>query len=201
MRKERTDTQRFQIGEAVRVTAAIASQYCNKVGQVVSVTVSRHSRTLDRLVAASAGAVVVVVLAVTMGMGVLQARADVRQESNPTAYQGACEWIRLNAPLDARVFNTDWDDFPMLFYFNPTNEYIVGLDPTYLYDRNAELWKLYARITLGEESGAASLIRDRFGAEYVFSDNDHTAFLRLAAESGDFETVYRDRYTTVLRIR
>jgi hypothetical protein len=162
---------------------------------------ARHSRTRDRLVAAIAGASVVVVLSVTMGMMALWARSDVRQEADPLAYQGASQWLARNAPISTRVFNTDWDDFPMLFYYNPTNEYIAGLDPTYLYDRDPELWKLYARITLGQESNPASLIRERFGAEYVFTDNGHTAFLSAATESGDFETVYRDRFCTVLSIR
>jgi hypothetical protein len=34
------------------------------------------------------------------------------------------------------VFNTDWDDFPRLFYFDPTHYYVSGLDPSYLYDKN-----------------------------------------------------------------
>jgi hypothetical protein len=162
---------------------------------------ARHRLTRDRIVAAIAGASVTVVMAVTLGMMVLWARADVRQEADPLAYQGASQWLERNAPVGARVFNTDWDDFPMLFYYNPTNEYIVGLDPTYLYDRDSDLWKMYSRITLGQESSPASMISGQFGAEYVFTDNDHTAFLRVASEGGDFETVYRDRFCTVLRIR
>ena len=95
-------------------------------------------------------------------------------EADPYAYEGASEWIAANTPAGSMVFNTDWDDFPMLYYYNPSNAYIVGLDPTYLYDRDKELWNLYARITLGEEDDPAPLIRERFGAEYVFTDNDHT---------------------------
>ena len=98
------------------------------------------------------------------------------------------------------IFNTDWDDFPMLYYYNPNNRYIVGLDPTYLYDSDRQLWKLYERITLGNESDPAPIIRERFGAEYVFTDNYHTDFLEIADASGDFETVYKDGYTTVLRV-
>jgi len=162
---------------------------------------ARYVRARDRAIAATAGAAAVVVLAGTMGMMVLWARADVRLEADPLAYQGASQWLARNAPVGARVFNTDWDDFPMLFYYNPNNEYIAGLDPTYLYDRDSDLWKVYARITLGQESRPATLIKERFGADYVFTDNDHTAFLSVAADSGEFETVYRDRFCTVLRLR
>ena len=168
---------------------------------IASFVRAKYARTRDRVAAITGAFAVVAVLAVSMVMMTLWARADVRQEADPLAYQGASEWLERNAPVGARVFNTDWDDFPMLFYYNPGNEYVAGLDPTYLYDRDPELWKLYARITLGEESNPASLIRERFGSEYVFTDNSHTPFLRVATESGDFETVYRDRYCTVLWIR
>jgi hypothetical protein len=103
-------------------------------------------------------------------------------------------------PESAVVFNTDWDDFPMLFYYNPDNAYAAGLDPTYLYDADQELWNHYERVTLGKEKDPAPIIRERFGAEYVFTDNLHTPFLDVANRSGDFEIVYKDQDTTVLRI-
>jgi hypothetical protein len=158
-------------------------------------------RTRDRIIAAAAAAVVGIAAVVTIITTIWQAHADVKSEQNPYAYRGASEWIAANTPPGSMIFNTDWDDFPMLFYFNPGNDYIVGLDPSYLYDRDKELWKLYASITLGEESNPAPLIRERFGAEYVFTDNGHADFLDVAAESGDFTTVYNDAYTTVLRLR
>ena len=89
------------------------------------------------------------------------------------------QWVRANVPAGDIVFNTDWDDFPRMFYFDPTHRYVSGLDPTYLYDRNADLSRLYDRITLGKEKDPGPLIRDRFGARYVFTDNtdDHTRIL------------------------
>jgi hypothetical protein len=157
-------------------------------------------QTRDKVIAAVAAAVISIAAIGSMIGAVLQARADVESEANPYAYQGASEWIAQNTPPGSMIFNTDWDDFPMLFYYNPNSIYIVGLDPTYLYDSDKDLWSLYARITLGEEDNPAPLIRERFGAEYVFTDNGHKEFLDIANESGHFETVYKDSYTTVLRL-
>jgi len=162
---------------------------------------SRFMRHRERAVAAIAAAIAAVTIGASMIVTVTQARADMKAEPDPYDYQGASQWIAANVPPGAMIFNTDWDDFPMLYYYNPNNPYIVGLDPTYLYDRDRELWKLYARITLGEEEDPAGLIRERFGAEYVFTDNQHGDFLENAATSGKFETLYTDAKTTVLRIR
>ena len=159
------------------------------------------ARTRDRAIAAIAAAVVSLAAITWMGWCLFQARADVKSETDPFAYQGASEWIGANTPPGSMVFNTDWDDFPMLFYYNPNNTYIVGLDPTYLFDKDADLWNVYRTITLGDEENPAPLIRERFGAEYVFTDNQHSDFMDVAEDSGDFEKVYQDEFSTVLRVR
>lgn len=159
------------------------------------------ARTRDRWIAAIAASIVTVVAIGYCGSTLWQARQEMKSESDPFAYRGASEWIAANTPPGSMIFNTDWDDFPMLFHYNPNNTYIAGLDPTYLYDRDPNLWKLYAEITLGDESDPAPLIRERFGAEYVFTDNEHPEFMQIAEDSGDFEKVYEDKFTTVLRVR
>jgi hypothetical protein len=159
-----------------------------------------YAKTRDSVIAGIAAVVVAIVLLATLMINVIQAGRDVRSEADPFAYQGASLWLAENAPLGTMVFNTDWDDFPMLFYYNPTHAYVAGLDPTYLYDKDRELWHLYADITLGKRSDAAQLIRERFNAAYVFTDNDHTNFLNIAEHSSQFKVVYKDSKTTVLQL-
>jgi hypothetical protein len=70
-----------------------------------------------------------------------------------------------------------------------------------LFDKDPALSKLYERITLGEEEDPGPLIRDRFGARYVFTDNSHDDFFDNAKTSGWFDIVYEDSDCTVLHIR
>jgi len=116
-------------------------------------------------------------------------------------YRAGAEWVRANVTPGQMIFNTDWDDFPRLFYYDPTHSYVTGLDPTYLYDKDPALSKLYERITLGDEEDPGPLIRDRFGARYVFTDNSHDDFFDNAKTSGWFDVVYEDSQCTVLHIR
>ena len=148
-------------------------------------------------------AFVAVALALIFGTNVYYTAGDISESDPRHFYSRGAAWMRTNIPAGQMVFNTDWDDFPRLFYFDPTHVYVSGLDPTYLLDRNFELSKLYDRITLGEEEDPGPLIRDRFGARWVFSDNtdDHVSFYDNALRSGWFEQMYKDDECTILRIR
>jgi hypothetical protein len=128
---------------------------------------------------------------------------SITEDRVPDYYAGGMQWIKENVQPGQIIFNTDWDDFPKMFYLDTTHAYTSGLDPTYLLDQNAELSKLYVDITLGNEKDPGPLIRDRFGARYVFSDNEqvHDNFYAAAMDSGWFGKVYEDEECTVLRIR
>ena len=134
---------------------------------------------------------------------VVRTAKDIRETDSRDHYAKGAAWMRANVPAGQMVFNTDWDDFPRLFFYDPTHVYTSGLDPTYLLDQNRDLSDLFVRITTGEEEDPGPLIRDRFGARWVFSDNtsDHDAFYDNALRSGWFDRVYEDRDCSVLHIR
>lgn len=142
-------------------------------------------------------------LIITLLANVVRTSRDISESDPRDYYAKGAAWMRANVPAGQMVFNTDWDDFPRLFFYDPTHVYVSGLDPTYLHERNLELSNLYVRITTGDEEDPAPLIRDRFGARWVFSDNtsDHDAFYDNALRSGWFDKVYEDGECSILYIR
>ena len=48
MKAVRNDKPRFCVGDAVYINESIASRYRYRNGRIVAVTLSRHSRTLDK---------------------------------------------------------------------------------------------------------------------------------------------------------
>jgi len=146
-------------------------------------------------------ACVAILLGAALLFSLRQTIKDIGESEPPNYFKGGTQWVRANVPPGDIIFNTDWDDFPRLFFFDPTHRYVSGLDPTYLHDQNPELSNLYEQITLGKEKDPGPLIRDRFGARYVFTDNsDHSKFSTRAMNSGWFEIVYEDRDCTVLHV-
>lgn len=150
-----------------------------------------------------AACVVAAGLFIVMMANIIGVRREIQSSDGPDKYRAGMQWLSQHVPAGERVFNTDWDDFPRMFFFDPSHSYVSGLDPTYLLDKNQELSKLYDDTTLGKKDDPAAIIRDRFGSRYVFSDQDrvHDNFYYKAMDSGWFDKVYEDDDCFILHIR
>ena len=80
-------------------------------------------------------------------------------------------FLRQQIPPGAQVFNTDWDYAGWLMLTLPDRRFIVALDPTFLYKKDPELYRLWFLICHEAPAGSADAIRRRFGARYVLGYN------------------------------
>ena len=127
------------------------------------------------------------------------------------AIQKMMEFIQADSKPGDVIFTDDWDIFPVYFYYNAQNHYVVGLDPKFTHERRPDLWERYVRITRGDIPSDAELeehiddgtrlrekihvelsdIRDQFGAGYVITDRDHKKLARkLSRDSELAQLVY-----------
>ena len=143
----------------------------------------------------------VVVLVPSMLLNLGASRKSLETSAKPfTWYEGASTWLRENTPPGSRVFQTDWDDFPRLFFFNTHNTYTLGLDPTYMQLYDTDLYESWMDITTGEVESPSDVIREEFGGAYVISDLKHKKFLAKAEEDTNLIAVYQDDYSVVLQV-
>lgn len=115
-------------------------------------------------------------------------------------FAGASSWLQAHTPPGTLVFQTDWDDFTRLFYYNTANTYLVGLDPTYLERADPVLWGQWVSITNGEVEHPSAIIQSVFGASYVVSDRGHEAFENQASADPNMKLVYQDEYSYIWHI-
>ncbi len=162
---------------------------------------TENGNSLRELVSTIAALSVGLILCIFLFFNLRSTTREIGESEPHEHYRAGAEWLRTHVPPGQIVFNTDWDDFPRLFYYDSSHYYVSGLDPNYLYDQDKDLSFLYDRITLGREEDPGPLIRDRFGARYVFSDNSHHDFFDLARASGWFDIVYEDTQCTIMYIR
>lgn len=158
------------------------------------------SRRLRRLRAPAllAAAALVLLLA---GAWTLPRAVDELRESRPAERYGpAARYLEQVSPPGARVFQTDWDDFPWLFFHNTHNTYLIGLDPTYMQQYNPDLYDTWVAISRGEVEQPSELIGGAFGSQYVFSDTNHDDFLQAAAQDPGLREIFRDANSVVFAV-
>lgn len=164
-------------------------------------TPAENENSIRDLVPTFAALGVALVLSIFLFFNLRATLHEIGESEPHEHYRAGAEWLRNHVPPGQIVFNTDWDDFPRLFYFDSAHYYVSGLDPNYLYDKDPDLSSLYERITVGTQEDPGPLIRDRFGARYAFSDNSHHDFFDQARVSGWFDIVYEDTQCTIMYIR
>jgi hypothetical protein len=146
--------------------------------------------------------VILLTFAVAAGMvrTLPAARASVMDSKSYDLYQGAAEWLNQNTPAGSRVFHTDWDDFPRLFFYDTHNTYIVGLDPTYMQIYDPELYDTWVNLTRGDLTPISYVVANTFHARYIQTDLYHGDFLDNAANDPGLVEVYRDDQSVIFEV-
>ncbi|MBT4936469.1 hypothetical protein HON22_00980 [Candidatus Peregrinibacteria bacterium] len=134
---------------------------------------------------------------------------DLKQERNSfesgiqyNKFESASKWLKQNTPKDSIVLHSDWDEFPILFYHNSHNRYIVGLDPTFMYVHNEDKYWKWVNITIGEESdNLYDIITKDFQNATVFLEKDHNAMDLNFQRDSHFKLVYEDVEAKIYQIQ
>jgi len=139
-------------------------------------------------------------VAVSIARSIPPAREAIDRSKSYGLYANASAWLERNTPAGSRVFQTDWDDFPRLFFYNTHNTYLVGLDPTYLQLYDSALYNLWVDITQGDVENPSQVIATTFDSRYIHTDLNHGDFLQIAAEDPGLKEVYRDDQALIFEV-
>jgi len=145
--------------------------------------------------------VILFVLVLSGGLLTYQGAQDsIRGSKAYDLYAGASHWLENNTQPGERIFQTDWDDFPRLFFYNSSNTYLIGLDPTYMQLYDPALYDEWVSISQGKIENPARAILEDFNTKYIISDLKHGAFIRSADKDPDMREVYRDDQAVIYEI-
>jgi len=136
----------------------------------------------------------------SISRSITRARDAVDNSKPYGLYANASLWLEKNTPGGSRVFQTDWDDFPRLFFYNTHNTYLIGLDPTYLQLYDADLYKLWVDISQGDVKDPSGIIATTFASRYIHTDLEHRDFLKVAAQDPGLKEVYRDDQAVIFEV-
>jgi len=117
-------------------------------------------------------------------------------------FENISKYLKENTQPGAIIMHTDWSDFPVLFYHNDQDFYIVGLDPTFMYNYDQSLYKLYADITMAKISDNLYFdIKDIFKASYFIVNQNRFQLADNLQRDGNFFKVYEDNDGSIYKVR
>jgi hypothetical protein len=117
-------------------------------------------------------------------------------------FAGISNYLLKNSKAGEIIMHTSWDDFPMLFFYNDKNNYIVGLDPTFMYNYDPSLYNLYADITMAKKStNLYSEIKKYFNASYFIVNSGRDQLERNLILDGNFSKVYEDEDGKIFKLK
>jgi hypothetical protein len=145
-------------------------------------------------------AVLIAAVALSLFRTLPVARARMENLKPYYLYADAAQWLEQNTSRGDLVFQTDWDDFPRLFFYNTHNTYLIGLDPTYMQMFDKDLYDLWVPLVRGEVDRPSQFIANIFHARYVHTDLNHQAFIERAADDPYMQLVYQDEDSILYRI-
>lgn len=166
-----------------------------------------RARWLWKRLAGSAGLIAILLYAAPWARaGLRSASQQLRCRYDLPALRAALQALADDSAPGDVVFTDDWDVFPVFFYLNRKNYYVVGLDPEFTHHRDPQLWERYVRISRGEvpaprtvepANGPATItladIRTQFHARYVVTDRSHRRLAEaLASAPATAQLIYPD---------
>lgn len=130
-------------------------------------------------------------------------RGDFENGIPYTKYKNSSAWLEQNTEKGSLVLHSDWDDFPVLFFHNDHNRYIVGLDPTFMYTHGEKHYWEWVNITTGQEDRdkVYGIIKEDFPGAYVFVEKDHQEMNRLFKDNEKFEHIFEDEEAIIYKPR
>jgi hypothetical protein len=109
------------------------------------------------------------------------------------SFRDAANFLKEKTPQGAIIFHSDWDTFPMLFYHNHHNYYLVGLDTTFMFRKNPDLYWQWYHITNGDiRQSLAKIIKEEFNASYVLVEKDRQDFDYNLERDKNIKKIYED---------
>ncbi|MFH1536543.1 MAG: hypothetical protein ABID45_00985, partial [Patescibacteria group bacterium] len=125
---------------------------------------------------------------------------DLKRGSSFYRFSAAGKWLEENGKKEGIVLHSDWDEWPLLFFWNSNNYYIVGLDPTFMYNYDVDLYWKWVNITLGKEEDVYNIAKNDFNASYILLEKDHRKMDRNIMKDEQMKMIYEDEEAKIYEV-
>ncbi len=126
---------------------------------------------------------------------IIKTRKNLSQGFSFTKFAEASDWLQNNTEPGEIIIHSDWDEWPLLFYHNSQNYYIVGLDPTFMYNYNQNLYWDWVHLTTGQDLPGIS----QFNSQYILLEKNHTKLDRNLQQNPSYILMHEDNDSKIYK--
>jgi hypothetical protein len=147
----------------------------------------------------------VIISGITLVSDTISMRGRIKTQTIEN-FRLANEYLIAHTKKDAIIFNTKWDFFPLMFYFNTHNRYVMGFDPAFLYVYNPNMFWIHWHASyfgkycptktcttdLSEDKNAHALaldIHNVFQSDDIILDKKPNALLKILESNPKYFTL------------
>jgi hypothetical protein len=114
-------------------------------------------------------------------------------------YETVGKWMNKNIPEGETIYHAYWSDSPYFICFNPKNNYMVTLDPIYMFAPYPKKYVAYQGLIHGK-GDPYQIIKGTFGLTYGYTRNNNKLYKHIKAKENSFQILYEDHMGTVFKL-
>jgi len=121
----------------------------------------------------------------------IKAKLIIDSGNNPDKFKEISDFLALNTEQDEIIANLYWDDFPFLYFHNPKNRYLTGLDPNFLYYASPKKSRLLEALIQNPEvlTKIDKIVTTEFQSRYLITHTENKeVFLKSPGLTLQLET-------------
>lgn len=115
-------------------------------------------------------------------------------------YKQVALWMKEHIPPGKLIYHNNWSDSAYFLCFNPNNNYLVVLDPIYMYYRYPELYLFYRSLSGGQIDNIYGALTNIFKASYGYAHKDSLFYIKIKKDPGHFKVLYEDDLGIIFQV-
>ena len=118
-------------------------------------------------------------------------------------FEAVGRWLGHNVSAGETVFHANWSDAQYLIGLDPAHNFLVTLDPIYMYAWNKDLYAKYRQVALGRSATPAEDLRQYFQARYGYAGKNYFGGLinQVKADKDNFVVMAEDDLGVIFLVK
>ncbi len=117
-----------------------------------------------------------------------------------THYENVARWLKKRIPPGETIYHAYWSDSPFFIALNPKNNYLVVLDPIYMFYRYSRIYLTYRDLKKGMVAKPYIALKEIFKVNYGYVRNESPLYRQIKNDKRHYKILYEDNLGIVFGI-